>query len=282
MPESPPPSDLQPAQPAGPGGRPARSHKPRVLVLRAAGINCDRETSFAFEQAGARTDSVHINELLHGRRLLDEFGLVVVPGGFSYGDDVHAGRVLGIEIAAALGDRFGAFLRRGGLILGICNGFQVLVKSGLLPGSDDAGRPLPATLGWNDSRRYEDRWVHLAVDARRCVLAPAGRPVLTLPVAHGEGRFTVPGEPVLRTLESEHRIVFKYVNADLTEPVYPANPNGSMGHVAGICDSTGQILGLMPHPERALFPWNHPDWTRTGRSEGDGAELFRAAVAAMR
>ncbi|MAG55566.1 MAG: phosphoribosylformylglycinamidine synthase I [Planctomycetes bacterium] len=257
--------------------------EPRVLVLRAAGINCELETQFAFERAGAPARIMHVNRLLERPDTLNEYGMVVVPGGFSYGDDIAAGKVLAVEISHALGDHFRAFVARGGLMLGICNGFQVLVKTGLLPGVGADGASRHATVTWNDSHRYEDRWVHLTVDAGLCVFAPRDRSTLTLPVAHGEGRFTVGADAEIESLAAARQVVFRYVASDGTPPHYPANPNGSMGHVAGICDPTGQVLGLMPHPERALFPWHHPAWTRDGsREEGDGAALFRAAVKAMR
>jgi phosphoribosylformylglycinamidine synthase len=257
--------------------------EPRVLVLRAAGINCDADTLFAFRQQGAETDTLHVNRLLERPSLLDTCGLLAIPGGFSYGDDIAAGKVLATEMRHALGDHLHRFVSRGGLILGICNGFQVLVKTGLLPGSGQDGAPRHATLAWNDSHRYEDRWVHLAVDPALCVMAPSRRDRLHLPVAHGEGRFTVADPALISDFHEAHQLVFRYVEEDGSEPIYPANPNGSMGNVAGLCDPTGQILGLMPHPERALFPYNHPAWTREPpRPEGDGASLFRAAVQAMR
>jgi len=253
------------------------------MVLRAAGINCDAETAHAFEREGAAADRVHVNRLLESPSILGDYGLVAVPGGFSYGDDVSAGKVLAVEIAHALGDQFRAFVDRGGLMLGICNGFQVLTKTGILPGAGADGRPRDATLTWNDSHRYEDRWVRLSVDPGLCVFAPRGRERLHLPVAHGEGRFTVADAALIPELAAAHQVVFRYVSEDGSDPEYPVNPNGSMGHVAGICDPTGQVLGLMPHPERALFPWHHPAWTREPeRAEGDGAGLFRAAVQAMR
>ena len=255
--------------------------KPKVLVLRAAGINCDLETAFAFEREGCVAERVHVNTLLQNEYSLDSYGLVAVPGGFSYGDDVQAGRVLAIELSKRLGDGFRSFVDRGGLILGICNGFQVLVKTGLLPGSDGSDVPTPATLSWNDSHRYEDRWVYLKVDSERCVMAPQDRQLIRLPVAHGEGKFTME-DSALSSIDEKHQIVFRYCNADGSEPTYPANPNGSLEHVAGICDGTGQVLGLMPHPERALFAWHHPDWTRRNDEEGDGSTIFRAAARAMR
>lgn len=256
---------------------------PKVLVLRAAGINCDVETAHAFEREGASAERVHVNELLEKPHLLDDYGFVAVPGGFSYGDDIQAGKVLAVEISHTLGDRFRAFVERGGLMLGICNGFQVLVKTGLLPGAAADGTPRHATLTWNDSHRYEDRWVHLSVDPGLCVFAPRDRTSLHLPVAHGEGRFTVQDAAQIDELASNHQVVFRYTDENGQAPRYPANPNGSMGHVAGICDPTGQVMGLMPHPERALFSWHHPSWTREpDRTEGDGTSIFRAAVQAMR
>jgi phosphoribosylformylglycinamidine synthase I len=254
---------------------------PRVLVLRAAGVNCDVETAYAFASEGAVAERIHVNALLERPSILDGFGLLAVPGGFSYGDDIAAGKVLAVELRHVLGDALHAFVARGGLVLGICNGFQVLVKAGLLPGGDSRGTQ-EATVTWNDSHRYEDRWVHLAVDATLCVLAPKGRSILQMPVAHAEGKFVVNEPATLDRLQGAHQIVFRYVTADGDPPRYPQNPNGSMGHVAGVCDPTGQVLGLMPHPERALFPWHHPDWTRRPREEGDGRSLFQAAVAALR
>ncbi len=257
--------------------------EPRVLVLRAAGTNCEAETSFAFEQAGAKTQVLHVNRLLERPAVLHEHGLVVLPGGFSYGDDISAGKVWATEIQDALGDHFRRFIGRGGLILGICNGFQVLIKTGLLGLEDPATKAPTATLHWNDSHRYEDRWVRLQIDPALCVMAPRDKAHLSVPVAHGEGKILGRDPSVVPRLIASHRAVFRYVRWDGGPATYPANPNGSEGHVAGLCDPTGQVLGLMPHPERALFPWSHPAWTRENRRfEGDGAYFFRAVVAAMR
>lgn len=257
--------------------------EPRVLVLRAAGTNCDAETAHAFVAHGASAQTVHVNRLLATPTMLDGVGLVAIPGGFSYGDDIAAGKVFAAEISNTLGDHFRKFIARGGLVLGICNGFQVLVKTGLLSVPDDNGAVSPITLHWNDTHRYEARWVHVSVDASLCVMAPKDKRLLELPVAHGEGKLIGTDPNMAARALTRHQAVFRYVNADGSEPEWPANPNGSQGHIAGLCDSTGQVLGLMPHPERAMFPWHHPAWTREPqRSEGDGASLFRAAVAAMR
>lgn len=257
--------------------------EPRVMVLRAAGTNCENETAYAFSVAGARPTQVHINELLQKPSLLDDYGLVAIPGGFAYGDDIAAGRVFAVEMAHALGDHFRRFISRGGLILGICNGFQVLIKTGLLPIMGFEHIPHAATLHWNDTHRYESRWVRLQIDPTLCVMAPRDKANIRLPVAHGEGKFLAKDPQILRAILSSHQAVFRYVNHDGSAPDFPANPNGSEGHIAGLCDPTGQVLGLMPHPERALFAYQHPDWTREpSRRDGDGECIFRAAVAAMR
>ncbi len=257
--------------------------EPKVLVLRAAGINCDHETAFAFEKAGASVRTLHVNRVLEAPSELDRVGLVAIPGGFSYGDDIAAGKVLAVELAHALGDRLRAFLARGGLVLGICNGFQVLIKTGLIRVKDRPAEAVDVTLHWNDSHRYEDRWVHVAIDPALCVLAPRDRRRIALPVAHGEGRIVLREPGIAETLRNAHQIVFRYVTKDGGDAAYPENPNGSDAGIAGLCDPSGQVLGLMPHPERAMFPWHHPAWTREPpRSEGDGFSLFRAAVAALR
>jgi phosphoribosylformylglycinamidine synthase I len=256
--------------------------EPRVLVLRAAGTNCDPETAYAFESAGASASILHINLILERPALLHEFGLIALPGGFSYGDDVAAGKVMAVEIQHALGEHFRRFVTRGGLILGICNGFQVLVKTGLLGMPDAQGRN-QITLSWNDSHRYEDRWVRLQIDPSLCVFAPRDRSHVSLPVAHGEGKLMVSDPALGEELVRSHQAVFRYVRWDGGPPAYPADPNGSVQHIAGLCDRSGQVLGLMPHPERALFTWSHPTWTREIRHPvGDGDCIFRAAVAAMR
>lgn len=255
---------------------------PRVLVLRAAGINCNDETAYAFSMAGAAAEQVHLNRLLEAPRRLDDFGCLAVPGGFSYGDDVAAGKILATELATALGDALRRFVDRGGLVLGICNGFQTLVKTGLLPGDVPGRGAVRATLAWNDSRRYEDRWVRLRADGSKCVFIESHGAALELPVAHGEGKFVAAPED-FRALEADGRIALRYVSVDGGEAAYPENPNGSMGGAAAVCDGTGRVLGLMPHPERFLFPYQHPRWTREApRSEGDGLSIFRAAVRALR
>lgn len=254
---------------------------PRVLVLRAPGTNCDEETAAAWTLAGAAAETRHVGRVLEAPGSLDDFQALTLPGGFSYGDDLGAGRILATRLTA-LGDALRRFRDRGGLILGICNGFQVLVKAGLLPGGPDAGA---ATLTHNDSGHFESRWVRLAVRPGACpFLADSGPPVLELPVAHGEGKFLTAEAGALPALEAAGQIVLRYIDetGGPTED-YPANPNGSTGGVAGLCDPTGRIFGLMPHPERHVDALHHPRWTRRGLEHpGDGLRIFRNAVAALR
>jgi len=255
--------------------------RPKVLVLRCAGINCNEETAVAFELAGAESEQVHLNRVLEAPALLADYGALAIPGGFSYGDDVAAGKILATELTKGLGDALRAFVDRGGLVIGICNGFQALVKTGLLPGQVD-GREIRATLAWNDSHRYEDRWVRVRANATRCVFIEKDGATLELPAAHGEGRFLTQSDEDMRALERQGHVVLRYVDAQGGDARYPDNPSGSPHGVAGICDSTGRVFGLMPHPERFLFPHQHPRWTREpARSEGEGVSIFRAAVRAL-
>lgn len=252
--------------------------KPRVMVLRAPGTNCDQETAFAFEQAGGHADVLHVNRLLENPPLAQDYQILCVPGGFSYGDDVAAGRILGNLFQHHLKDAMTEFKAAGKLILGICNGFQVLIKSGVLLADDDQGPP--ATLCLNDTGRYEDRWVHLAAAGDKCVFL-RGLDQFELPVAHAEGKFVARNEAELTRLAAAGQLVLRYINPAGSEDVpFPHNPNGSQANVAGICDETGRVLGLMPHPERNIDPTHHPQWTRRpATAPGDGLKLFQNAVA---
>jgi phosphoribosylformylglycinamidine synthase subunit PurQ / glutaminase len=251
----------------------------RVLVLRAPGVNCDEETAFAWETVGAVAERIYVKRLIDQPRLLDTFQVLTIPGGFSYGDDIASGKILANQLAHHLGDAITAFLDRGGLILGICNGFQVLVRLGLLPGADCG---IAVTLTLNDSGRYEDRWVRLAAPASPCVFLEPGE-TLHLPVAHAEGKLVVAGgETGLSGLEGRQRIALKYISAGGGEPRYPENPNGSVGNAAALTDATGRVLGLMPHPERNILPTHAPDWTSDSSIGGQGARLFRRAMGHLR
>jgi len=250
--------------------------KPNVCVLRVAGTNCDFETMWAFEKAGAHAERVHVNRLAENRELLSAYEILAIPGGFSYGDDIAAGKVQAVELMHRLGDEVRRFVVADRLVIGICNGFQVLVKTGLLPGG--RSKKQTVTLAANDSNRFEDRWVCLRVETSRSIFISPGQ-TITLPVAHGEGKFIPGSAKVLQGLRDEGQVVFRYVSRDGSAPAYPDNPNGSVDDIAGISDETGRILGMMPHPERHVEGWHHPRWTREGlREHGDGFQVFQNAV----
>lgn len=251
---------------------------PLALVLRAAGTNCERETAWTLREAGAAVDVLHVNELLREPERLLSYHMLAIPGGFSYGDDLGSGVVFANQLRTTLKPTIERFIEDGRLMLGICNGFQVLLKAGLLTGRDVFDDPPRATLTWNLSGRYEDRWVDLRIVSEKTPFV-SGRKVVSYPVAHAEGRFVAPDD-VLDELEQDQQIVFQYVdtNGRPTQD-FPFNPNGSARAIAGICSKSGQILGLMPHPERNIRHFNHPEWKRQPKREhGDGFELFENAV----
>lgn len=252
--------------------------KPRVMVLLAAGINCDRETAFAFEQAGAIAERVHINDLILGSKSLGDYQILVLPGGFSFGDDIASGKVLANKLKYKLGEAIDEFREKGKLILGICNGLQVMVKLGVLPGLNGDYRTQRVTVTFNDSGRFEDRWVYLKVNRGSPCVYTKGLEKLYLPVRHGEGKF-VAEEPILKSLHAKGQTVVQYVNERGDFGEYPVNPNGSLDHIAGICDESGLVFGLMPHPEGYIRRTQHPRWTRNELpDEGDGLAIFRNAV----
>lgn len=242
--------------------------QPRILILRAPGTNCDAETAFAFQSAGGLPDVLHLNRLLESPQLATEYQILCLPGGFSYGDDVAAGRIFANQIRHHLHAVLQDFREAEKLVLGICNGFQVLIKSGLLH-SNDANGPA-ASLAWNDSHQYLDRWVNLKADGDKCVFL-SGMEEMFLPIAHAEGKFVARDESTLDRLEKSGQLVLRYA-AD-------SNPNGSERNVAGMCDASGRVFGMMPHPERFIDPTQHPQWTRLpAQEEGHGLQLFRNAV----
>jgi phosphoribosylformylglycinamidine synthase len=250
--------------------------KPRALILRAPGSNCDIEAQFAFEQAGAAADRVHINRLREMPSLLQRYQVLVIPGGFTYGDDIAAGKILAVRLSHFLGEALQRFRDVDRLILGICNGFQAILKAGLLIPPDEEG-PL-ATLTYNQSGKFEDRWIYLQATPGNCPFL-TGYEWMHVPVAHGEGNFVCRAPWILQGLEQAGQVVLRFADADGRPGGYPVNPNGSQGDVAGICDVSGRVLGLMPHPERHVLPTQHPRWTRLGLAEeGDGLRLFRNAV----
>ena len=250
--------------------------RPRVLILHATGTNRDREAALACEMAGGCPDIVHVNQLREGSHRLLDYGMLVLPGGFSYGDALGAGRLWSVDLRFVLGESLARFIEDGRPVLGICNGFQALVKAGWLPEPPD-GHTL-ATLTRNESARFECRWVWLEPDPESsCVFTTSLTERIWCPVAHGEGRFLVAEEQVLTRLRAQRQIALRYVEADGSPARYPGNPNGSVDGIAGICNSSGTVLGLMPHPEDHVFPQQHPRWTR-GEDGGLGLQLFANGV----
>jgi phosphoribosylformylglycinamidine synthase I len=249
--------------------------KVKTLMLRAPGTNCDFETQVAFEQAGAEVDSALVTELFRRERLLADYQIMVIPGGFTYGDDVSAGKIMANELRLRLGEDIQRFVDDGRLILGICNGFQVLVKAGILPGiKGQSDQPL--TLAANDSGRFECRWVYLQVNEASPCIFTRGMRSLYIPVAHGEGKVVVePG------IVDGLNVVVQYADEmGNIQAGYPHNPNGSVRNIAGICDASGRIFALMPHPERFIRWTQHPRWIRETRQQyGDGLQIFLNAVA---
>lgn len=251
----------------------------RVLVLRAPGITCDGEVAAALELAGAQPERIHLNRLADGSVQLQDYGLLIIPGGFAYGDQPGAGRVLAVKLIQCLNDDLHQFVADGRPVLGIGNGFQVLVHAGLLPG----GEPGPATLSPNLSDRYECRWIHVASDpASPCVFTRGIEQPFDLPVGHSEGRFSA-SQATVDQLIAHHLVALRYVD-DTGQPTaaYPANPAGASAAIAGICNQAGNVFGLMPHPDRAFLPQHHPQWRRQGlQPEGAGMRIFRNALRAM-
>ena len=274
---------------------------PRVCVLRAPGTNCDVETAYAFETCGAVADRVHLFQLLENPKSLANYQALCVPGGFSYGDDIGSGVIFASQLRSHLAETLGEFLQRDTLMLGICNGFQVLLKSGILPGGSITWPPKPdksadATLTWNDNGKYTALWVRLKVGNTKNVFL-RGIDELDVPIAHGEGKLVVRDPATLDRWQQNGQFALTYVGHVSNVPVttateaghvenvphetlpFPINPNGSMANLAGLSDPSGRVLGLMPHPERFLFATQHPHWTRLGlRGEGAGMRLFRNAV----
>ena len=243
-----------------------------ALVVRAAGTNCDQETIHALKAAGAESQLAHINQLLLGRVRLFPFQILVLPGGFSYGDDIAAGKVLANEMRLRLREQLERFVEAGKLVIGICNGFQVLVKTGLLPGFDGVDEKQTATLALNDSSRFQCEWVGLKVEKSAATWLDGMPAEIEVPIAHGEGKFLTADAKVLNQLKKNRQIVFRYAK----------NPNGSEADIAGICNPAGNVIGLMPHPERFLHRVQHPNWparpVKGGGDWGDGYWFWEKAV----
>jgi len=271
----------------------------KALVLTGYGLNCDYETDFSLKVAGADPERVHINELIscgeEGARVrLDNYHILVLGGGFSWADDHGAGVVMAARLRYNIGEEIEEFIRKGKLIIGICNGFQALVNLGLLPGFDGDYRSREIALTYNDSGNFVDTWVKLKTVADTVCIFTKGISTLELPVRHGEGKFYAKKEVIDRLIK-KNQAVIQYADRDgnLAQGRWPFNPNGSLYDIAGICDSTGRIFGLMPHPEAYNHYTNHPDWVtkreelaRMGKGieseEGEGITIFRNAVQYIR
>jgi phosphoribosylformylglycinamidine synthase len=253
-------------------------NKARACVLRVGGTNCDLEVKIALEELGLETVILHINQLK--KKKLSEYHMLVFPGGFSYGDFVRAGAIWGREIITKFKDDLKTFVNEEKLVMGICNGFQVLVEAGLLPGNGILGIPT-AALANNASAKYECRWIHLRIEERTPFTGVMGiGNVIRIPIGHGEGRFLLPSEQALKDLIKAGQIVFRYAmpNGDPAEGVHPYNPNGATYDIAGICNKKGNVMGMMPHPERAFFGWQLPNWKTSPSDYGDGKAIFEGAI----
>ncbi|OQA46805.1 MAG: Phosphoribosylformylglycinamidine synthase [Chloroflexi bacterium ADurb.Bin325] len=253
------------------------SRRPPILILHATGTNRDREAAWACELAGGAAEIVHINRLIAGEVRLADYRMLILPGGFSYGDDLGAGKLWAI----ALRYRLAAFIAAGRPVLGICNGFQALVKAGLLPGADDgaaAAGQQGVTLARNDSARFECRWIYLEPQsASPCVFTRGLTELIYCPVAHGEGKFVAADAATLADLEARGLVALRYARPDGQPVAYPWNPNGSAGDIAGICNAAGTVLGLMPHPENHIIDEQGPRFRRGERGQL-GLALFRNGV----
>ena len=240
----------------------------KAVVVRAAGTNCDYETMHCLKLAGFKPELVHVNEFIKKKRKLPEFSMLVVPGGFSFGDYMGSGKVFANKFSLRMNRDIADFIARGNLVLGICNGFQVLVKAGILPGFENNYNKQLTTLTFNNSGRFQDEWVRLnTVKKNNCVFAE-GIESIACPINHGEGKFIPESRDVLKKLYANGQVVFKYEK----------NPNGSTDDIAGISDQTGRVLGLMPHPEKHFTSQNSPLSTRLDlKEEGEGLQIFRNA-----
>lgn len=267
----------------------------RALVLCGYGLNCDRETAHALALAGATAERVHINALLADQVRLNDFHIMAFVGGFSWGDDHGAGVICAHKMKTRLGQDLIRFVEQGGLVIGICNGFQTLVNLGLLPGLNGDYTRRSVALINNDCGNFRDDWVHLTVDLETPCVFTREMTTLDLPIRHGEGKFFCDPKE-LSALRDNGQVVLRYAARD-GRPAngrFPDNPNGSVDDIAGICDATGRVFGLMPHPEAYLHPTNHPDWTRLSdqaRRSGDdfssekmtdGIRLLKNGVLAAR
>ena len=257
----------------------------KACVLRVGGTNCDGEIKRVLEDMGLSTDIVHMNQM--AKRNLAEYQMLVFPVGFSYGDYVRAGAIWSREIFTKLRSDLEVFINEDKLVLGICNGFQVLVETGILPGDGLSVTGMPtAVLANNVSAKYECRWVALKVEGNRTPFTGTLKKdqILRIPIGHGEGRFLLQSEDALNDLIKDGQIIFRYASADGNgaNGKYPDNPNGAVYDIAGICNKKGNVMGMMPHPERAFFGWQLPSWGKELSRYGDGRAIFEGAINYLR
>ena len=260
---------------------------PKVAVLSGFGINCETETMAVFEMAGAKAVRLHVNRLVRGQENLSEFQILAIPGGFSFGDHLGSGRLLGNRLRFGLRDQVRDFVHQGKPVIGICNGFQALVKMGLLPGDEDISLTQTASLTLNDSGQYENRWATLEFDSESPCIWTSGLERMRAPVRHGEGKFVTDDLSLMDRWAQSGQLVARYVDpsdeypsaGDATLP-YPVSPNQSWRNVAGVCDPSGLVFGMMPHPEANHSTWLGATWTREGikHGEGEGMHIFHNAV----
>lgn len=270
------------------------SKKVKAIVITGYGTNCETEMAYACKLGGAdQVDIVHMSELLHNEYSLADYHFLNLPGGFLDGDDLGAGQAgahrfkyaVIKDTAERLQDQVIRFINDGKLILGVCNGFQLMVKMGLLPGFNNNYENREVSLTYNDSGRFEDRWITLLVDKKSPCVFTQGLDSLYFPIRHGEGKFVAKDDATLARVTESHLVSLRYCDPKTNEPTmeYPLNPNGSPDGIAGICDPTGRLFGMMPHPEAFLHRTNHPRWTREELpEEGQGVALFRNGIKFIR
>lgn len=254
--------------------------QPRVLILHANGTNRDQELAYAFELAGAKADIIHLNHLKTAKKQWQDYQLLAIPGGFSYGDTLGAGRLLALDLRIYFADEVQHFIASGKPVIGICNGFQALVKTGLLPIPADKPK---ATLTFNAGGQFECCWVTLQPQSKICLWTHDLIEPIYCPVAHGEGRFILSDASLLATLQANDQLALSYIypNGECAQGMYPFNPNGSIADIAGVCNQQGNVLGLMPHPEDHVVPYQHPRWTR-GEHGKLGLRLFENGIKYVR
>ncbi|MBI5224095.1 phosphoribosylformylglycinamidine synthase subunit PurQ [Candidatus Micrarchaeota archaeon] len=248
----------------------------KALLVSGYGINCEAECKYAIEKSGGAAQILHLNTVLENPKILENYNMFMIPGGFSFGDDLGSGKVFGNKIKFRIKDELSDFIKDDKLVLGICNGFQILVKMGLLPEPDFIQR---TTLTFNDSGHYEDRWIILKANKNSPCIYTKDLEYLTLPVRHGEGKFIPKDAQTLKSLQENNQIVLQFVDEHGKVTMdYPANPNGAVMGITGICDRSGRVFGMMPHPDAFTIPENCPLWSRGNVKEATGLKFFKNAV----